>query len=392
MTKVTLTPDTGFAKELVEAGGDSLKKCFQCATCSVACPMAPEGSPYPRKEMVWASWGQKDRLMADRDIWLCHNCGNCSELCPRGAKPADLMAACRNVVYRNLVGPSVVGKWMSSSKGLPYLFLIPAAIWFVVWLVRAILVGAWFPRTEDGRIVFGQIFYGDYTIDPIFIITFFGALYLVWRGCSRLWKSFGESNGRLLVLGGDKPWWRHLLELLWEEIGSHRKFDSCEAGPKTGQPAQSRKLGHMCMIGGFVILMIVTAVVAGGHWVGKVVPFVHIETPMPLHFPVKVLANFGAVVLLVGLVLLTLRRRRQNPKFFSSSYQDWYLLGLIWVIALSGCLAQLFRLADAVHCAYLVYYLHLVFVWMLFAYLPWSKLGHLAYRTAALLHVRIYGR
>jgi quinone-modifying oxidoreductase subunit QmoC len=52
----------------------------------------------------------------------------------------------------------------------------------------------------------------------------------------------------------------------------------------------------------------------------------------------------------------------------------------------------MFRLFDWVYFAYTVYYLHLVFVWMLFAYLPWSKLGHLCYRTAALLYVRMYGR
>ena len=392
MAKVTLTPDSGFARELMDAGGDSLKKCYQCATCSVACPMAPANNPYPRKEMVWASWGQKDKLMADPDIWLCHNCGNCAELCPRGAKPADVMAACRNVVYKNLVQPSKVGEWMSSPKGLPMLFLIPAILWLVIWAIRAAIVGAWFPRTEDGRIVFGQIFYGDYTIDPIFMITFFGAVYLLYKGCSKLWNSFKNGDGKLVVVGPTKPWYYHLAMLLWEEVGSHKKFDTCTEGPKTGQPENNRKLGHMCMIVGFVSLMIVTAIVAGGHWVGKVVPVLSIETPMPLTFPVKLLANFGAVVLLVGLVVLTIRRKRQNPKFFASNYQDWYLLGVIWLVALTGCLSQLFRLADAVHCAYLVYYLHLVFVWMLFAYLPWSKLGHLAYRTCALLFVRMYGR
>ena len=82
MAKVTLTPDSGFARELMDAGGESLKKCYQCATCAVACPMAPANHPYPRKEMVWASWGLKDKITADPDIWLCHNCGNCAELCP----------------------------------------------------------------------------------------------------------------------------------------------------------------------------------------------------------------------------------------------------------------------------------------------------------------------
>ena len=148
----------------------------------------------------------------------------------------------------------------------------------------------------------------------------------------------------------------------------------------------------MCTVWAFICLMVVTAVVAGGHWVGKVFPCISIATPMPTLFPVKILANFGAILLLVGLFLLTIRRKRQNPKYFSSSYQDWYLLGLIWCIALTGCFSQFFRLIDAVHCAYFIYYLHLVFVWMLFAYLPWSKLGHLVYRTAALLYVRMYGR
>ena len=78
MAQCTLKPDLEFARELTEAGGESLKKCFQCATCSVACPLAPANAPYPRKEMVWASWGLRDKLRADVDLWLCHNCGNCS--------------------------------------------------------------------------------------------------------------------------------------------------------------------------------------------------------------------------------------------------------------------------------------------------------------------------
>ncbi len=391
MAKVTLTPDSGFTRELMDAGGDSLKKCYQCATCSVACPMAPVNNPYPRKEMVWASWGQKDKLMGDPDLWLCHNCGNCAELCPRGARPADVMGAARNLVYKRLVAPTKIGEWMSCPKGLPWLFLIPAVLWMVIWAIRASIVGSWFPRV-DGRIVFGTIFYGDYTIDPIFMLTFFTALFILVRGCMKLWKEFDKQGGKILVLGEKKPWYVHLARLLWDEVGSHKKFDECETGPYTGQPEHSRKTGHICMIAGFVCLAVVTAVVALCHWGGKLFPVIAIHTPMPMLFPVKILANIGAVVLIIGLVVLTLRRRRQDPRFFKSSYQDWYLLGIIWVIAITGMFSQIFRLADAVHCAFIVYYLHLVFVWMLFAYLPWSKLGHLAYRTTALLYTRMYGR
>ena len=62
---MTLEPDVGFIRELGKLGGGDLKKCYQCATCSVVCPISPDNKPYPRKEMIAASWGLKDQLVAD---------------------------------------------------------------------------------------------------------------------------------------------------------------------------------------------------------------------------------------------------------------------------------------------------------------------------------------
>ena len=82
-------PDLEFIKYLKNAGGDTLKKCYQCATCSVVCPLSSDTKPFPRKEMIWAQWGLKDKLVADPDVMLCHQCGDCTAYCPRGAKPGD---------------------------------------------------------------------------------------------------------------------------------------------------------------------------------------------------------------------------------------------------------------------------------------------------------------
>ncbi|WP_290921188.1 quinone-interacting membrane-bound oxidoreductase complex subunit QmoC [Halodesulfovibrio sp.] len=378
-----IEPDLQFVKELQAVGGDSLKKCYQCATCSVACPISPASNPYPRKEMVWASWGLKDKLLNNPDIWLCHNCGTCSDMCPRGAKPGDLLAALRNMVYQRINPMPFIGKWLSSPKYLINLIAIPAIIWAVVWFIRAGQIGSFFP---EGEIVYGKLFPGDFTIDPIFMITFFGMVGIFFKGAKNLLATF-KPEGEVLVLGKQKSMFRCFIDVLIEEVATHKKFKDC------GDDKSDRKTGHLLVFYAFLALMVVTGLIAASHWGGKLIPMIDLlHTPLNLLNPVKILANLGAIALIVGLAILTNTRRGKDPEKTKSNYYDWYLLNVIWAVALTGVLSELFRLAAIPQIAYSVYYVHLVTVWMLFAYLPWSKLGHIVYRTIALTYVRHMGR
>ena len=387
-----IQPDIDFIRELRAAGGDSVKQCFQCATCSVACPISPQSNPYPRKEMIWAQWGLKDKLMKDPDVWLCYNCGGCSDLCPRGAKPGDVMGALRNMAYRRLTEPSIIGKWMSSPAYLPVLIAIPAVIFAIFWLImysvnfQGNFTAGIFPT---GTIVYGKIFYGDFIIDPFFMAVVGFVLFTFYKGVKKLLAEIGP-EGTTLVLGKKKHWIVCLLEVIFGEVMTHRKFSDCGDDCEK----KSRKVGHMSLFYSFLILAVVTGTVAFCHWVGRIPVFsvIYFDTPMPLYHPVKILANVGMVLMLVGLSYLTIRRKSLDAKKHVSNYYDWYLLGIIWAVCLTGMFSQFFRLANLAVLGYSTYYLHLVAVFMLFAYLPWSKLGHLVYRTAALTYVRYIGR
>lgn len=382
-----IKPDLQFIKELSAAGGQDVKKCYQCATCSVICPLSPMDRSFPRKEMVWAQWGQKEKLVNDIDMWLCHKCGQCSDMCPRGANPGELMASLRNMAYRNLVGPKFLGRWMSSVLHLPKLIAIPAAIFLVIWLITGTLQGSAFP-TQDGEIIFGLIFPGDFTIDPVFGLSALFVLYIFYKGIRNLFAAF-DAQPKTFVVGYKKPpnILISLYQVIKEEVLTHKKWKDC------GQEEthQQRFKGHLVLFYSFIALFIVTGIIAFTHWGGKIIPFLYMQYPMPLWNPVKILANFGAIAMVVGLVYMT-KRRLNDTGTDASSYYDWYLLGVIWVVAISGILSQLFRLAHVAPLAYIVYYVHLVSVFMLIAYLPWSKLGHLVYRVSALAYARRTGR
>lgn len=381
-----IEPDLQFVQELQAVGGDTLKKCYQCATCSVVCPLSPADNPYPRKEMIWAQWGLKNKLVNDIDIWLCHNCGTCSDYCPRGAKPGDLLAALRNMAYKNVVGPKFLGAWMSSAKYLPILVAIPAALFLFVWYL---MNGLTIP---EGEIVYGKVFYGDYTIDPIFSLTFAFVSVTFLIGVTNMIKSLQYQKWTYFVGEHEKPsWFQCFKDVIVDQIFTHKKWKQC--GYET-QGDKQKFFGHIILFWSFVALAVVTGTVATGHWGGRVIEWIEWmgHTPLHLYNPIKILANLGAIGLVVGLYLLTYRRLNQDPEKNASSYYDWYLLIIIWSVAVTGIGSEVIRLLNLPSLAYPVYYIHLIAVWMLIAYLPWSKLGHLVYRTAALIYARRRGR
>ncbi len=377
-----IEPDLQFIRELQAAGGESLKKCYQCATCSVVCPLSPEENPYPRKEMIWAQWGLKDKLVGDLDMWLCHNCGTCSDQCPRGAKPADLMAAMRNMAYQNIAQPAIMGKLMSAPKYLPILAGIPALLFLVVWFITA---GFGTPVDEHGNVLWRLVFPQTAFIDPLFGATALAVVVIFFLGVRSLIKTFNESPqapvGGVPVMEVLKSTW----QVIKDEILTHTKWKEC------GGDNTDRYYGHMGIFFGFIALFVVTAYVGVAYWLG-VFTGLDLKTPMSLWNPFKILANVATIGLIIGLVLVTKRRLNLDDAKFKSSYYDWYLLGVIWVVVLSGMFSQLLRLANVPGVAYPVYFIHLVSIFMLFAYLPWSKLAHLVYRTVALGYARKVGR
>jgi len=373
--KYLIEPDVNFIKDIVGLGGDTLKKCFQCATCSVVCPISPDTKPFPRKEMIAASWGLKDRLVGNLDIWLCHHCGDCTTNCPRGAKPGEVLGAVRSYAIANYAVPKTLGKWVNSPKFLPILLLIPTAIFIVLGLITGLL-----DFTPGGEEIAQAKFFSTWLVDLIFIPLAGWVVAIFALGLKNFINDIhenalleGKTDKKELEFGG-------LIMALIRVIPTilkHDKFSECTEN-------KDRFLAHFLVFYSFIGLFIVTNIF-----------FIHLyilqwHGPYSQLHPVKWLANISGVALIIGVALMIWNRLTKTDQ--TTAYTDWYLLGLVLGLGLTGMLTEATRLAGLAGITYWTYFIHLVFVFNLFAFLPFSKLAHLVYRTVAMAYNEYSGR
>ncbi|MGB9628429.1 MAG: 4Fe-4S dicluster domain-containing protein [Thermodesulfobacteriota bacterium] len=84
-----------------EPGGENIKKCFSCGTCTAGCPVREiTGSYNPRRIIRMALMGMKKQVLSSQFIWLCSSCYTCLERCPQDVKIPELMNAIRNIAVR----------------------------------------------------------------------------------------------------------------------------------------------------------------------------------------------------------------------------------------------------------------------------------------------------
>ncbi|NIM51928.1 MAG: heterodisulfide reductase [Gemmatimonadales bacterium] len=382
-----LVPDRKFVEQLVAAGGGDLKKCYQCATCSVVCELAPADRPFPRKEMIWAQWGLKDRLLADPDVWLCHQCNDCSIKCPRGARPGNVLAAVRQHTVRQFAVPKFLGRWVNDAKLQAPLMALTAALLALALMVR---------QPIESALNFGEPhgFYAEF-FPHWLLIGFFAsftvlAMLAAIAGVVRLWRAMKEADGLYGSPASPVGVVRSLVRAV-VSIFVHDRFAKCSSRP-------SRRITHLTAFYGFVALYIVTIwavldlYVLPSFGVASVYPF-------DLAHPMKVLANVGGLLLVFGCTKAILDRLRDPNDAQTTTAFDWMFVWLLLGVGVTGFVIEILRFAiepavesAMVSVAYAIYFVHLVLVFQLLVYLPYSKFAHLLYRTTAMVYAEHTGR
>jgi heterodisulfide reductase subunit C2 len=115
--------DPEFKQQVMDAGAESLALCFQCGTCTGACPSGRR-TPYRVRQIVRKSLlGLKKEVIEDDTLWMCSTCYECQERCPREIKIVDVIKIARNYAAQaGFMGPAhkAVGSFViKTGHGVP---------------------------------------------------------------------------------------------------------------------------------------------------------------------------------------------------------------------------------------------------------------------------------
>ena len=74
-------------------GGEGIRLCIQCGTCTASCPNVDKMEHTPSQLIALARAGMYEEVLSSNSMWYCLSCYMCTVRCPRGIKLTDLMHA-----------------------------------------------------------------------------------------------------------------------------------------------------------------------------------------------------------------------------------------------------------------------------------------------------------
>ena len=103
----TVTPYLEMSQAIVDAGGEALKKCYQCGTCTGTCPWTPI-THFNIRKLV--RFGQLGIDGIEEYMWGCSTCKFCVDRCPRGVElsmwsPRYAMFTAAEECFRRVCAP-----------------------------------------------------------------------------------------------------------------------------------------------------------------------------------------------------------------------------------------------------------------------------------------------
>jgi quinone-modifying oxidoreductase, subunit QmoC len=362
----TIQPDSDFIKNLKENGGSTIKKCMQCATCSVVCTLSTEEFGFPRKQLLMAQWGLKDQLLKDPSPWLCFYCGECSQKCPRKANPGEMMMSIRRFLTTHY---DFTGLSNLMYKSAFWEFGILAALAAIIILLFTVPSNFGFGLLNNsGPAALTTVMLDKFA--PVDIVDVGDRIMAVVLALLLLINAARMFSG---LTNGDKIPLKYYISQIPDFIiqgVTQKRWGECKENEAT-----TNWIRHLLLVIGYVTIFSLVVVF---------LPIFQVNDNS-LHWT-SYLGYYATTFLLISTAWMVYDRitKKQGMHEFSH-LSDWLFPIMLFLAALTGILLHIFRVNNMPLPTYYTYMIHLaIVVPMLIVEVPFGKWGHLLYRPIAI--------
>lgn len=84
-------------------GGEKLKACIQCGTCTGSCPVSYAMDIPPRELIALFRTGDMETIFNSNAIWTCASCYSCQTRCPALIKITDIIYALKQTAMERKI-------------------------------------------------------------------------------------------------------------------------------------------------------------------------------------------------------------------------------------------------------------------------------------------------
>jgi len=360
-----IQPDPEFIRNIKDNGGNTIKLCMQCATCSVVCSLSNQEFGFPRKQLLMAQWGLKDRLVKDPGPWLCFYCGECSKRCPRQANPGEMLMSIRRYLT-SLYDFTGLSKLMYKSAF--WEFGILGILAAVIILLFTIPNNFGFGLLNNSPAALSTVMLEKFA--PIDVIDWGDRIMAVTLALLLL------TNAARMFIGltrDEKIPFRFYLSQIPDFIVqglTQKRWKECNETEAT-----TNWIRHLLLVIGYGTMFTLVVVF---------LPWFQIKDTT-LHWT-SFLGYYATAFLLFSTAWMIYDRITKRTGMHEFSHlSDWLFPILLFLSALSGILLHVFRVSDMPMPTYYFYMIHLaIVVPMLIVEVPFGKWSHLLYRPVAL--------
>ncbi|MGH9645015.1 MAG: 4Fe-4S dicluster domain-containing protein [Terriglobales bacterium] len=348
--------------------------CYQCGSCTLSCDLVEGSVTFPRRSIRYALLGLRQPLVASLEPWVCHDCGDCSTVCPRQSEPRISMITLRRFLSAQYEWLGLGGKLYRSDAWYA------GSLLFIAFLTVLLIVGyhLWYIALPTGDFARNSLDVGLVHMFPIMtyytLAVILLPLLLLLSRVIRVWR---------LTMGGDErphiPLSAYLAEC-WTYV-----YQSVTQTMLRRCPQKGRWLGHWLLAAGTMTMLAIKTF--GLRWFQT-------DNIYPIYHPQRWLGYLAAGCILYGIGNISAGRWKAKKEIYKEThFHDLVFPVLIVLTALTGLAAHTLRyLGFGLACHY-AYALHVIVATpMLVIEMSFGKWSHMVYRPLALYFLAVRER